>query len=208
MKITGAQLRLRAWILSLGVSLVAIIVWLQSLNWQLDGLSTYKIFPVLGILAFSLMWAMSVVRFVRIRLGIKASELKNYYRSISYAVILLVVLHPGLLVWQLMRDGFGLPPGSYLDHYVAASLKWAATLGTIAFFVFVAYELRYKFKNRPWWKYIEYVQGLGLAAIFYHSLQLGGQLQRGWFRFVWYFYGVSLLIILLDLYTSKIRKKA
>lgn len=206
MKSPAAKLNLFAWVISTAVTVTAIAVWGQGTKWQFSGLSTYRLFPIFGLLAFSLMWVMAIVRSWRLHLGVKASQTKTYYKSASLAVITLILLHPALLIWQLWRDGFGLPPGSYLQHYVAPSLKWAAVLSTAAFFVFLAYELRRKYRQQAWWKYLEHAQAGAMIIIFWHGLQFGSDLQHGWYRWVWYFYGAVLALVLLDFYTFNFKK--
>lgn len=206
MKTPGSYLKFFAWGLSALVSAAATVTWGQGFRWQFSGLSTYNIFPLLGLLAFSLMWVMVVVRFFRIRWGIKSAELRGYYRPISFVVIALIILHPGLLVLQLSRDGFGLPPGSYLKYYIAPGAAWAATLGVIAFLIFLVYELRRKYHSRVWWRHIEFVQGFAMGAIYIHGLKLGSHLQHGWFRWIWYFYGIVLATVLFDGYIGRLQK--
>ena len=189
-----------AWLLSLTVVAAAVTAWLQGLDWRTSGLSTYLLFPVFGLSAFSLMWSMYAVGFGSRKLYIKPSLLHSYHEVIGWLVLVLIVLHPSLLIWQLWRDGFGLPPGSY-SGYVAPNLKWVALLGTASLLIFLAYELRRKYRSRNWWKYLEYTVDGAMVAIFYHGLRLGGQLDEGWFRYLWFFYGVTLAVILFDKYS-------
>ena len=195
-----------AWGISAFVALLAVTAWGQDLRWQFSGLSTYRIFPLFGLMAFSLMWAMYVIGFLRRRFRVAAEKISSYYKIMPQLIFGFIMLHPGLLIWQLWRDGFGLPPQSYLQHYVAPSLRWAALIGTTAFLVFVAYEFRYRFRGKSWWKYMEYLADLVLVGLFFHALALGTQLQSGWFRYVWFFYGAVLAIVLTDLYWTKLKK--
>ncbi|OGL26201.1 hypothetical protein A3E49_03335 [Candidatus Saccharibacteria bacterium RIFCSPHIGHO2_12_FULL_49_19] len=188
-----------AWLLSLLVMVVGAAAWLQELDWRLNGLTAYKLFPVFGLAAFSLMWSMYMVGFGSRKLKIKSSQLHSYYEVTGWLVLVLIVLHPSLLIWQLWRDGLGLPPGSYLS-YVAANLKWIALLGTASLLVFLAYELRRFYRSRKWWKYLDYAVDGAMIAILYHGLRLGGQLGEGWFRYVWFFYGITLAIVFYDKY--------
>jgi hypothetical protein len=192
-----------AWGLSIVVCVIAVMAWLPSLHGRFSSISSYKLFPLFGLLAFSLMWAHYIVAGLRVFFGIPKEVLANYFEVTSLAVLAVLLLHPGLLVWQLWRDGFGLPPGSYLDNYVAPSLGWVALLGTVSWFVFLTYELRRKFRNRSWWKYIQYASDAALAAVFYHSLRLGTNLQEGWLRSLWYFYGITYIIALFIIYQHK-----
>lgn len=195
-----------AWLLSATVALVAFVAWGQGVRWQLTGLSTYDLFPIFGLLAFSLIWSMYAVGFWHRRLNIEPAQLGRYYKILRTLVVALILLHPALLSWQLWRDGFGLPPGSIKQNYVAPALGWAVTLGFLSWLVFLTYDLGQKWRSRPWWKYLEYAGDGAMVAIFIHALSLGGELQIGWFRAVWYFYGVILLAVLADIYYRKIKK--
>lgn len=199
-------LALIAWFLSSLAVVVAILAWGQSVHWHFSDLSSYKIFPLFGLLAFSLIWSVYVIAFTQRRLKVDSKNLKQYYKILPLLILVLILIHPGLLVWQLWRDGFGLPPTSYLQHYVAPAARWAVLVSSTAWLVFLAYEFRYKFRNRPWWKYLEYASDTAFVGIFFHALKLGNNLQHGWFRYVWFFYGATLAVVLFDIYWRKIQK--
>ncbi len=193
-------INLLCWSIGVAAALLAVVTWGQAFAWQTDRLSAYLLFPLCGLLAFSLMWSHYVAGVVR-RVGkTERTVIKNYFMLTGYVVLVLICLHPGLLMWQLWRDGFGLPPNSYLEHYVAPSLRWAVMLGTVGFFIFIAYEFRRWFKDKSWWKWIVYAGDLAMFAVFFHALRLGTNLQKGWYRWVWLFYGVSLAASLAFIY--------
>lgn len=187
------QLKIVAWTISTSVAAIAFIAWASQMNWKFNSLSTYSLFPLLGLLAFSLMWSHYIVSVIRRKLGFKKESLQNYVEITSLIVLLLILLHPGLLIWQLWRDGFGLPPGSYLENYVAPGLKWVVVLGTLSLVAFLAYELRRWFSEKSWWRYVSYVGDVAMLGIFYHGLRLGSTLQSGWYNTVWMLYGITLV---------------
>jgi hypothetical protein len=197
------NLQLFAWGVSLAALAVAIIAWGQGIRWKFSDLSTYQIFPVFGLAAFSLMWSHYIASVTRQYFALDKAVLRAYFEATSLAVLIAILIHPGLLTWQLWRDGLGLPPGSELN-YVQSSLRWAVLLGMTALLVFVAYEFRRKFGGRKWWKYVQYATDAAMLMIFIHALNLGGQLQSGWFRGVWYFYGVTLIGSLAYTYYKKL----
>jgi len=130
---------------------------------------------------------------------ITTKNITNYFNVTGWIFLAAIFLHPGLLVWQLWRDGFGLPPESYLKHYIAPGLEWAALLGTLSFLIFLSYELRRWYSGKSWWRFVVYASDIAAVAIFIHSLKLGTTLQTGWFRAVWISYGVMLIIALMYL---------
>ncbi len=201
-KLNPLRLQIIAWGLSMVVCFVAFFAWAQGLRWHIVGVSTYKLFPIFGLLAFSLMWAHYVISVVRRHHHIDRDVTAQYFHITSLLVLLFICLHPGLLIFQLWRDGFGLPPGSYLHGFIAPRLEWAALLGTTSFFVFLAYELHRWFSDRSWWRFIRYGSDAAMLAILVHSLALGSNLRRGWFRYIWLFYGLIYLACLGYIYLA------
>jgi len=194
-----------AWSLGLVVSALAIIVWGQTFAWHLSVVNSYLFFPVLGLLAFSLMWTHYMIAFAR-RLTGSDVPLKNYFRYTGYVVLLAIVFHPGILIYQRFRDGYGLPPGSY-ESYVAPMVKWVTLLGTVSLFVFLAFEFKRFFGDKSWWKYVANASDVAMLAIFYHGLRLGDQLHSGWYKYVWYFYGLTLITAIIYKYISQSKNR-
>lgn len=200
MSFAEKRLNLGAWSLSLIVSVLAVYVWGHSLHWEIIGNSTYVLFPIFGLLAFSLMWTHYIVSAIRLYFKIDRSAILTYFNVTSWIVLIAIALHPGLLIYQLWRDGFGLPPFSYDKVY-----GWLTLLGTASWFVFIAYEFRRKFGKKGWWHYVERLGDLAMLAIFYHGLTLGTQLHIEWFRWVWYVYGLGLIGALAYIYQQKLK---
>ncbi len=196
-----------AWSLSLVVSSLAIFVWGHDNGWQILHFNSYQFFPVLGLLAWSLMWAHYIMMAVREMLGLEREVLARYFRLTGYAVLAAICLHPGLLVYQRFRDGFGLPPGSY-ESYVMHGLGWVTLLGTASLFVFLAFELHRVYGKRSWWHYVADASDFAMLGIFYHSLRLGVQLMANpWFRDIWWFYGITLTLVLIRKYVLRYRHR-
>ena len=180
------------------VCVLALVVWQQSTG----GFTSYALFPLFGLLAFSLMWTHYAVGAVRRLAGVEKAPLKSYFALTGWAAIVFILLHPSLLIFQLWRDGAGLPPNSYLD-YVGPPMKWAVMLGTLSFLLFLSFETKKWFSNKGWWPIIEYGNVVAMFAIIVHSLALGSNLQSGWFRWVWLFYAVSLALSLVYIYVKE-----
>lgn len=180
------------------VCAVSIAAWGAMNQWQFDRLTAYTVFPLLGLMAFSILWSQYVVLAIA-KYTDTQDRLGRYFSTTGWIFLLAIFLHPGLLVWRLWHDGFGLPPESYLRHYVAPGLEWAALLGSVSFLIFLAYELRRWYADKAWWKYIVYATDVAALAIFVHSINLGATVQSGWFRAIWIFYGVTLVACLVYL---------
>jgi hypothetical protein len=188
------QLNIFAWGLAITVAALGVYAWGTHYGWKLGTLGLLQIFPLLGLLAFSLMWAHYMTSFARVQVGLQRSVLKNYLEITSFVVLVCLLLHPGLLIFKLWQNGLGLPPTSYLN-YVGKDLAPAVALGSLSLMIFLAYELRRKFAKSSWWKYVAVANNLAMVAIFVHGLKLGSQLMNGWYRGVWLAYGVLLIAL-------------
>lgn len=193
-----------AWSSAVAVSVLAFLVWGHDNGWQLGHLNAYQLFPLLGLVAYSLMWTHYIMGTVRELSGVDRAPLSMYYRWTGYAVLALICLHPGLLIYQLWRDGAGPPPHSY-ESYVAPGLGWITVLGSASLLIFLAFELRRWFGKRSWWHYVADASDIAMLAIFYHGLRLGADLQVGWYHYVWWFYGVTLIAVLIRKYARRLQ---
>jgi hypothetical protein len=200
------KLSISAWSMSGFVSLLAFLAWGGSYGWRFDQLTTYQIFPLFGLLAFSIMWSHYAAGTLRQYLNVDKAVLKPYFAVTSYIVLVAILLHPGILIFQLFRDGMGLPPASYAS-YVAPGLVPIVLLGTACWFVFMGYELHRFFGDRSWWRFVQYASDVAMIGIFYHALRLGNALQGGWYVFVWYFYGITLVAMLGYGYVTRHKNK-
>lgn len=205
-KLDARQLQILAWGFSGFATLAAVVAWGQGNLWHLTGLSIYQIFPLFGLLAFSLMWSHYLAAALRVYSKQAKSVLGTYFEVTSFAVLAAILLHPGLLALQLWRDGAGLPPGSELN-YVPPSQRIYIVFALVAFVVFLAYEFRRKFADRSWWKFVQLASDGAMFLIFIHALNLGSNLQEGWFRTLWYFYGLTLAVSVIYLYSQKLKAR-
>lgn len=197
------QVQTFAWAVSAAAVLAGVVAWGRAYEWQLTGLSLYQVFPLFGLLAFSLMWAHYVASVARQYFKLEKSALVDYFDVTSGMVLVLILAHPGLLAWQRWRDGFGLPPGSELN-YRGPLMRGSIILGMVSLVAFLAYEFRRAFNTRKWWKYVEFATDTAIILIYIHALRLGGQLQTGWFKGIWIFYGVTLAFSLAYIYYKKL----
>lgn len=179
------------WVLGVLVMLAAITVWVQVRLLPGSEVTVYDVFPVFGLIAFGLMWTHFIYGALRRYFAVE-KPMPYWYGTISSGIVLaMIILHPALLWFMLWLDGFGLPPVSYLTVYSPQLL--AVICGSIALGIFLAYELKRRFHSASWWRYIEYLQIAGMLAIFYHGLELGGELDVPWFMAVWWLYFVSFV---------------
>ena len=192
-----------AWGIAVAVTVIAVTAWAQNKNWQLVGLSSYEIFPVFGLLAFSLMWSHYIMGGIKAGFDLHGVKVdKNYFKVTAAVVLGSLLLHPTLLIWQLWRDGLGLPLESY-KAYVAPGLIWAVYLGTVSWLVFMSFELRHWCSKKSWWKYVLYANDTAIWAVYLHGLKLGADVAAPWLQQVWIFYGVALAAAFVAIYYKK-----
>ena len=72
--------------------------------------------------------------------------------------------------------------------------------------VLLVYELRRWYEDKQWWQYISYATDAAMILLLIHALKLGHNLQTGWLRIVWLFYGVTLILALGYIYNRKFSK--
>lgn len=198
--------QLIAWSLVTVVTVLAVLAWGGSYGWHIWPLTSYILFPLLGLLAFSIMWTHYMVGALKRYWKLEDDKLRRYFRWTGYAVLVLICLHPGLLIYQRFRDGYGLPPGSY-ETYVGPGLGWITLLGTTSLLVFLAFELRRFFGTRRWWHFVADASDAAMLAIVYHALRIGSALQQSWYRAVWWLYLVTLVAALAYKYTLRLRSR-
>lgn len=193
-----------AWVIALGALFTVFAAWAQHHSWHFVGLGSYDIFPLFGLVAFSLMWGHYMVGGLRAAFDLEDRKLNKWYFKLTAAVVFgALLLHPSLLIWQLWRDGLGLPPESYIKNYVAPGLAWAAYLGTVSWLAFMAFELRRWYGKKKWWKYVLYANDLAIWGIFVHALKLGRDVAAPWLLYVWWVFGVSLALSFIAIYYKK-----
>jgi predicted ferric reductase len=203
LNLNARNMQVIAWGLAVVACGLSFVAWGNGAAWNFSHISTYQLFPLLGLLAFSLMWTHYILGTFKEVATASPNSLKDYYKWTGYVVLVLICLHPGLLIYQLFHDGQGLPPGSY-EKYVAPGLGWVTLLGTASLLVFLAFEFHRVFSHKKWWHYIVDLSDLAMLAIVYHGLRLGSQLQTGWFRYVWWFFAVTLVAVLARKYYFKL----
>lgn len=200
------RLPLVAWMLTATTIALAVLAWGPEFSWDFHLVNVYVLFTIFGLIAFSTMWSQYITGAVTGLVGADSSRLAAYYRLTGFIVLAAILLHPGLLTWQLWRDGFGLPPFSEL-RYIGPMLYVAIIIGMTCLFIFLAFEFRRLFGARNWWRYMDMAVDAAMLGIFYHGLKLGAQIEHGWYGRVWWFYGLSLILALGYKYALKYRPK-
>ena len=160
-------------------------VWYANVSLTLDQTLLVSLFPAIGLVAFTIMYLHILGRPFKHMLE-HYVDFDIFERISSYVVLVAVLLHPALrTVFLLMND-------------ISISFTLPLVLGIIGFFMLITYDLGKAFIRSQWvrehWWLIDVVSTLGFYVIWVHSLMLGSELQTGFLRAVWIFYGVSALV--------------
>ena len=169
-----------------------------------NSFSFVDIFPAFGLIAFSVMWLHIIGGSFKTKLSIYF-DFEKFVSVSSKIVLISLILHPLLFLiflWQ-MENPLGL-----LD-YVGQNNAYLIWLAIIAWLIFISYDIVKKYQKRDFfakhWQIIRLVSTLAFFLVFFHSLGLGRNLQVGFLRYVWFFYGLTALIA--TIYTYFIRRE-
>jgi len=172
-------------------------VWFQNSNLTWNTISSITLFPVFGLVAFSLLWLHSIS-------GVFEPWLRkhfNFDRFVHYTsliILISIVLHPLLLLFYFSFNFKSIFIYGY--KYI-----W---LGIIGWLLLITYDIgkllkRHDFFSRNW-NNILIISTVGFILTFFHSLYLGHDLQLGPLRTLWIFYGATG--IFATIYTYGIKK--
>lgn len=184
---TPTLFRSLVWLGTVLVVGLAFFVWWPSTQ----NLTTYALFPIFGLVAFTLMWTNYTAGALRGYFRLPAGTLKTHAQITGYIVLFCILVHPILLETQLYLDGLGLPYESIPAVYTTLRERLAVIAGITALICFLLFELYRFFKDRPWWKYVEWANIAAMCLILWHGFTLGGELRQPWFQIVWAFYAVT-----------------
>lgn len=186
---------LLAWAIYAVIVAAAIVAWGSGFNWDFSNLNIYLFFPLLGLLAWSIMWSHYFLG--ALSHYSKAFKMSKFYKNMTgYKVLALILLHPGLLAFAQWQNGQGYPPSSYVE-YVGSAMLLYIIFAEIALVTFLSFEVFRRVKTWPVvarnWRWVSLSQMVAMALIFAHSLKLGQNLQSGWFRYYWIMLGLLLI---------------
>lgn len=177
--------------------------WLDGLDYSLEGLTIFKFFPLLGLVAFSMMWFHLMVAYLRRKLP-DAYDYTSFFRRTSNLVLVLIILHPALLIYKSSAIG-----SRFLD-YAGPDGQVYIAFGSLALLTFLIYEVVERMRERPViknnWQFVVAMNRIGFILIYVHGLSLGQHLQAGWLRGLWLFFGATSLLYFISAYKSEIKR--
>lgn len=184
--------------------LPSLYYWLSGLNWDLSKLNIANIFPLFGLLAFSIMWLHLMVAWYK-RYNPQVYDYRKFFRQTSNLVLVFIILHPLLLIIRSLS----------LDikplEYAGLTNQPFILMGTTALVIFLVYDVVDRLRSKPIiqnnWPIIVGFNRAAVILIYFHALQLGRHLQSGFFKTIWYFFGLTLLCYFIASYIHELKKK-
>ncbi|MSU60475.1 MAG: hypothetical protein EXS52_00980 [Candidatus Staskawiczbacteria bacterium] len=173
-------------------------VRIGSLQWGFNSSLIPNLFPLFGLTAFSLLWLHSISGVFEPWLK-KYINFDKYVHDTSILILICIIAHPLLLLLSL---GFNT---SSIYAIYGVKYIWFAIIGWC---LLITYDVgkalkKYNFFVKHW-NAILTISTIGFLLTFFHSLNLGSDLQSGLLRIVWIFYGTTA--ILSTIYTYGIKR--
>jgi hypothetical protein len=180
-------------------------VWVcvSNMPWAWDATLPGTIFPVFGLAAFALLWLHIVGPALRPWLD-QFVNFEKFLRKTSPFILAFMLLHPLLL---LTSFGFRFP--EIFTAYEADDV----VLGMVGLIFLLTFDIGEMLRKREFvvrhWNKILLISSIGFVLIFFHSLALGDDLQAGFLRYLWMFYGATgILAIAYNYFGRKLFHQA
>lgn len=177
---------------------VLIPLWMRvkDLDWTYANLFQ-NLFPTFGILAFTLLWLHVAGAAFEPWLN-RHINFETFVNNTSNLILFFFILHPLLLFLSF---------GSLNSIYAVYNPLYVR-LGAIGLLLLLTFDVGRALKRREFfvrhWNKILIISTIGFIFIFFHSLNIGSDLQSGPLRFIWIFYGITAIIS--TIYTYLIKK--
>lgn len=175
--------------------LVPLLVHIINANWSNsspDALMA-NIFPFFGLLAFTLLWLHAISGVWEEKL-IKMFDFDKFVHYSATLILFSIIAHP-LILLLLIRFKISI---LFNDD-----VMW----GALGLALLLTYDIAKPFRKSGFfsrhWNKILIISNIGFILTFFHSLELGGDLQTGFMHYLWIFYGVTAILAIVYTYTIK-----
>lgn len=177
---------------------IPVFYYIKNVPWG-DSSLTASLFPLFGFIAFTLLWLHAISGVFEEWLR-KQFNFDSFVYWTSWVIFISIILHP-LLLLILVKFNVG-------AILAASSNPWILT-GITGLTLLLTYDVgkalkKYEFFVRNWNK-ILIISNIGFIFIFFHSLNIGQDLQSGFMRGLWIFYGVTAILAIIYTYGFKKR---
>lgn len=181
------------------VTSLTLFAWNKNFNGDLSG---FSIPSLLAILAFGYMWIHYFSGYLKANYEPELNT-KLSLKISQYFVLCAIIAHPIFIISHLNRTGHGLPPDSFKNFFGLTGMLFIS-LGTISLLAFLAFEFKKQLQQKPKiWRAVLSLNDLAMLLVLIHGFKLGFVIKSGFFRYIWLFYGLSLLYFYYDKYINK-----
>lgn len=165
------------------------LVFLDGADFQT---ASRRLFPLAGLYAFFLVWFQVMLGANRRWLLRIVPSIMVYHRRQGVFALLFALLHPTLLI-----AGVGL--SAYLtDSFVSPAKVLFVWFGRVALFLIVITAGSALLRRVPWfrarWRLVHYLNFFIFVIVWFHSWNLGSDVQSSGLRYLWYFYGLTFVL--------------
>ncbi len=181
-------------ILNLAVIALSFFAWVSYGH----SLTAISIASLLAITAFSLMWVHYVSDFVK-QTWFPDQSTGWQYNATHWFVLIAILLHPFLVNFYLVSEGYGFPPGSYVQYLGVFSALFVP-LGFIALALFLLYEFKKWFARKQLGYFVDHASILAMFLVLIHGFQLGFITSVTWFYWVWWVFLVTFTALAIRYY--------
>jgi len=177
--------------------------WLDQRSWSLANIDLLAIFPLLGLIAFVMMWFHLMVAYLK-RTKPEMFDYKSFYRITGNIVLALIILHPLIVI--IKAYDFGI----FTLDFKGESGRLFVLFGVIALTFFLIYEVVERLREKPFikknWELVVAMNRVGFTLVYIHALYLGQHLQTGWMQGLWVFFGATTLAYFAWSYYQELTK--
>lgn len=157
-------------------------------KWALDDTLVYNLFPIFGVLSFTILW-LHVISGVFEEGLRKLINFDLYVRRTAWIIFASIIMHPLLALFT-----FDFSLWNIIDVYG----RWPIVLAVTAWLLLITYDIGRLLHEKDFfarhWRKVLFISTVGIIFSFFHSIWIGGDLQEGPLRILWIFYGVTAIL--------------
>lgn len=160
-----------------------------------------RLFPLVGLYAFFLVWLQVMMGSNRRWLRSFFPNIIRFHRIEGVFALLFALTHPTLLIF-----GYGLD--AYLkDAFVTRDRVLFVWFGRVALFLIVLTAGSALLQRISWlrtrWRMIHYLNFFVFILVWFHSWNLGSDVQSSGLRYLWYFYGLTFVLSVIGRFARR-----
>ncbi len=161
--------------------LLPLFVHFKSSSWDGTDSVIHTLFPAFGLLAASLLWLHAISGVWEEKLT-EMFDFDFFIHTTASLILFSIIAHPLLLL-------------ILIKFHISLLFNDDVMLGALGLVLLLTYDITKPFRKSGFfsrhWNKILIVSNIGFLLTFFHSLELGSDLQSGLLRYLWMFYGIT-----------------